>query len=152
LINGNSYFNGKAGNPAGSIVLDEFTPSALDPTIEQTVGGLTPGVTYFVTGDYRHFTERGDGLPTDLSFGVAIDGTFLFETSTPQDLDWHSFSFQYTATAPSAVLSLSAQRNGTGLAYAIDNIVIQVPEPSSAGLLGLAGAACAILLAKRRNS
>jgi hypothetical protein len=152
FMNGNSYFDIKGGNPPGSVVLDEFTPSGSDPTISQTVGSLSTAETYVVTGEYRRFTDRGTGLPTELSFGVAIDGIFLFESADPQDLDWHTFSFLYTANAPSALLSLSAQRNGTGVAYSIDNIVIQVPEPSSLGLLGLGAAAYSILARRRRSS
>ena len=63
---------------------------------------------------------------------MALDGVFLFETAALADFNWHSFSFDYTATSTSAFLSLEAQINGTDYAYFIDNISIEaVPEPNS---------------------
>jgi hypothetical protein len=67
---------------------------------------------------------------------VALDGVFLFETAAPADSNWHSFNFDYTATSTSALLSLSAQINGTDYAYSIDNIAMYVvPEPSDWSLI-----------------
>lgn len=149
--NGSSFFDGKNGNPPGSFYLTDAPSPSSDPTISQMINGLVPSTVYVASGDYRFMFDSGLGSPTDLSFGVAIDGVFLFEAANPQDIDWHSFSFLYTATAPSVVLSISAQRNDTGVAYAIDNIAIQVPEPSSAGLFWLGAAACAIFVGKHRR-
>jgi hypothetical protein len=145
---GSGYFNFKNGNPPGEFVLAGVPSPSSDPTISQTVTGLVPSQTYVVSGDYINIDSLS-GLPADLSFGVALDGVFLFETAQPQDFEWHHFSFPYNATAPSAVLSLSAQRNGTSIQYAIDNIAIQVPEPCSVGLLCLGVAAWAVLVEKR---
>lgn len=118
------------GNPGGCIVLDNDPPSATsDPTASQTIHGLIPGATYAVSGQYQQGKDRGGGSPTEPSFGVAIGGQLLFEAVAPGDLNWHNFAFLYTATSSNSVLSLSAQINGTGVAYLIDNIALQ-PRPT----------------------
>lgn len=129
------------GNPAGDVALDITPPSSTaDPTAGQTINSLTPGTIYIVSGDYRRMADRGGGSPTDFSFGVAIDSVFFFEAVAPINNNWYSFSFPYTATGSSALLSLSSQINGTGLSYAIDNIAMyNIPEPSSFWLMAIGG-------------
>jgi hypothetical protein len=119
------------GNPGGLFWLDNTTPSlTTDPTISQVVNGQTPGVSYTVSGDYEKLIDRGGGSPTGLSFGVAIDGVFRYEA--PQSgWAWHSFGFAFVATSSSVTLSISAQRNGTGVSYGVDNIIMQ-PTPTFA--------------------
>lgn len=129
------------GNPPGGVQLDNVNPSpSSDPTASQTISGLTPSALYLVSGDYRQTKVRGSGLPIDQpSFGVAVDGAFLFTAQAPGGFDWQHFSFFYTASSPTALLSLSSQINGTGVSYDIDNIAMYtVPEPNcmTLGLLG----------------
>ena len=123
------------GNPGGYFFL--YTNStSLTPAISQTINGLIFGSSYIVSGDYEYIS----GSSTDPSFGVALDGVYLFETAVPADLNWHSFSFDYTATSASTLLSLSSQLNGTGVSYGIDNISVEaIPEPSELALATLAG-------------
>ena len=54
----------------------------------------------------------------------------VFSYEAPQsDFAWHSFAFSFVATSSSSTLSISAQRNGTGVAYGIDNLVMQrIPQ------------------------
>jgi hypothetical protein len=127
---------GDKGNPGGMISLKSVTPSpATDPTISQTVNSLTPGIVYVVSGDYENMTQIHGGL---VSFGVAIDSVLFFQTSAPFDFNWHTFSFDYTATSSSALLSIAAEMNGTSVYYGIDNIAMYaVPEPSAGCLLFL---------------
>jgi hypothetical protein len=145
------------GNPGNAVGLDNLSPSpSTDPTASQTINSLTPGILYSVSGDYQKQKDRGaiTTPSTDNSFGVAIDGTFLFEaaSSTNTDLTWYSFNFFYTATSSSALLSLSSQINGTGVSYAIDNISMQaVPEPSSLCLIGAGGIISAMFFRNRRK-
>jgi hypothetical protein len=137
------------GNPPGSIFL--YYPSSPDvPTASQEINSLTPGQLYIVSGDY----QRGLGKnTTDDSFGVALDGVFLFETVVPTDSNWHSFSFDYTATSTSALLSLEAQINGIDYSYYIDNIAMYaVPEPNSLCLMGVGGMMSALFFRHRRNA
>lgn len=125
------------GNPGGCLGLDNIAPSDLsDPTASQTIHGLTPGVTYVVSGQYRRGKDRGGGSPTDPGFGVAMDGTLFYEAVIAVEGPWQSFVFLYTATSDTALLSLSSQRRGTGMSCYIDNIAVQ-PFPSlSANIVG----------------
>lgn len=128
------------GNPGGFFVLDNANPSSsTDPIISQMITGLEFGNTYVISGSYQYGIDRGGGSPTAPSFGVAIDGVSFFTTPMPSLIDrpnWLNFSFFYAATSSTVTLSLSAQMNGTGVSYGIDNIVMSaVPEPSSFALL-----------------
>lgn len=129
------------GNPGRfALLYNSNTSDPTVPTISQTISGLSSGQIYNVSGDYRLWKPPGGSLPSDPSFGVAIDGTFLFETLEPPNTDWLNFSFDFTATSPSVVLSLSSQINGTDVPYAIDNIAMYAtPEPSTISLISLGG-------------
>ena len=123
------------GHPGGCFWLWSGS-SSLEPVVSQTINGLIPGSTYLVSGDY---SVEGGTLGGTPSFGVAMDGTYLFEVA-PIIPTWQSFSFLYTATASSAVLSLAAEMNGTHVAYRVDNIFMEgVPEPGFSSLLALGG-------------
>jgi len=74
------------------------------------------------------------------------------ERPPPGNFSWQSFSFQYTTTATSALLSLSSQINGSDFTYRIDNIEMRgIPEPSSMGLLGIGGVLGAAILRHRKK-
>jgi hypothetical protein len=140
LTNGASYYS-SYGNPSGSV--------NLGGTAIQQINGLTPGQLYVVSGDY----EGGGGLKNTLinGFGVALDGIFLLETNAPTGNNWYSFSFDYTPTSTSALLSLSAPINETIYGYFIDNIAMYaVPEPSPSCLL-LLGSGILIYVCKRKT-
>lgn len=144
-----SFFISTFGNPSGCVRLDNASPSpSLTPSASQTVGGLIPAAIYTVSGDYL---VQGKNFPPGNSFGVTVDGIFLFQTAAPTDYNWYSFNFLYTATSSSAVLSLSSQLNGTGIPYIIDNIAMRVPEPSSLWLIGVGGILSALFFKNRRK-
>jgi hypothetical protein len=140
LTNGATFADPIKGDPGGWVGLDSSSPSlTTDPTISQSINGLLSGETYTVSGNFKKTINR-NGIITGLSFGVAVDGNFLFEAADPGNFNWQSFTFLYTATSSSALLSLSSQMNGTQVSYGIDNISMQVvPEPSAALLLLLGG-------------
>jgi hypothetical protein len=123
------------GNPPGCFSLSTQTPTTNTPTVSQIISGLTPGVRYAVTGDYEEWTDWGGGSPTNLSFGVAIDEAFYFEDTLTNSI-WHSFSFSFIATSSNVILSISGQMNGTGVAYAIDNIMMQPVPSATASVVG----------------
>jgi len=129
---GSSSYDAKNGNPPGEV---DFGDS--QGTVSQTINSLTPGFIYNLSGDYR--ANGAGGTSTDYSFGVSLDGVFLFETATPTNSNWYSFNFKYSATSSSTVLSLSQI---SGVYYDIDNIVMYaVPEPGVLDLLGMGGLA-----------
>lgn len=148
-VTGGFGYSAAGGNPGGDVLLDNLTPSPSSaPTARQTISGLSSGSAYVVSGDYQQAKNRGSGSSTDPSFGVAINGIYLFTTTAPGNYSWQNFSFSYTADSPSAVLSLSSQINGTGLSYAIDNISFKsVPEP---GITSLGLCSIGVLLLYRR--
>jgi hypothetical protein len=124
------------GNPPGSVILGNPSLPGV-PTASQEINDLTPGSLYIVSGEYR--TIAGKDV-IDSSFGVALEGVFLFEATAPADSNWYSFNFDYTAASSSALLSLAAQINGTDVSYGIDNIAMYVtPEPSATSVILLGG-------------
>ncbi len=125
----------ESGIPGGYFYISG-PPSTPPPSISQTINGLIPGTSYIVTGDY----SLGKGSPAEAGFGVAVDGTCLFVGGSTSA--WQSFSFDYTADAPSALLSLSSDVLGSWDSYGVDNIAVTaVPEPSSLYLVGIGGIA-----------
>jgi hypothetical protein len=135
------------GNPPGSVLL--YNPSIPSPpTASQTVTSLMPGAIYVISGDYAN--AAGKDVTQD-SFGVAINGVFMFESAALPDNGWHSFNFDFTATSTSALLSLEAQLNGSDRPYYIDNISVQqTPEPANLlWLVGLGGIASGFIVRRK---
>ena len=132
-LTGFGFVNVKNGNPSPDIVLG--WPGT---TASQTIEGLSPGAIYLLSGDYACY---GTDF-TNISFQVTLDGVSYFQTAVPINHNWNTFSFCYTATASSAILSLT-QTYWEYLSvdnYSIDNIsMYAVPEPSSLCLIGVCG-------------
>lgn len=136
-----TYFNSKNGNPAPDLVLEPTSPTA-SATASQGINGLTPGFFYIVSGDYYRI-DSGTTPPTGNNFGVSLDSAVLFQAAAPLDFQWHSFTSFYTAESSSAVLTLTAGLNGTGVPYMIDNISIEsVSEPATGMLLWASALGC----------
>lgn len=145
LTNGVSYA-ALFGNPAGSVSLYNGSGGA-DPTASQEISSLTPGQFYSVSGNYVGYADNS----VSNSFGVALDGVFLFETVSPTNNNWYGFSFGYTATSTNALLSLSLLIPGKNNTYHIDNISMQpVPEPSGISLI-VFGSGVFIYARRRRH-
>jgi hypothetical protein len=130
-VNGNSFFIMNASGQSGT-----------DPSISQTLTGLTIGQQYDVSGDFTDYYGCCDnGYPAALSFGIALSpGSLLLEASHPGSVpDWFTFATSFVASAESHDIIFTSERNGTDYAYAIDNIFVTaaVPEPSIIALFGL---------------
>lgn len=145
--------SGTPGNPGKAVRLESNGLATRDPTIAQTVSGLTVGATYTLTWDLAlRFNISGSG--TGRSFGVFLDsqsfpnalffGERLLSTYATQ-----STSFVATSASHTLIFAgeLDNRTNGgvgnTDVSYRIDNIslnaaVTAVPEPTSLALLGLA--------------
>lgn len=138
------YFNAKDGNPPPDLVMGGGA------TASQTVDGLTAGNLYTVSGNY----EDGGSDTTDISFEVLLNGTAYFETAVPSNLDWQTFSFEYTATSSSADLTLW-QTMGSYLSvgdYNVDNIAMYAaPEPPGSSLICVGGIILAFLCKNRKT-
>jgi len=147
-VDSGSGYESLAGDPPGSVLLGILF-SANNPTASQEINSLTPGQFYVVSGNY----SGGGKDITDISFEVLFDGVPLFETNAPPNfLNWYSFSFDYTATSTSALLSL-VTLIGTGDSYYIDNIAMDaVPEPNSLCLMGAGGMMSALFFRHRKKA
>lgn len=152
----NGGWRATGGNAGGYFIINAAGAAGSDPAIEQLLSGLTIGETYLVSGD---FTNRygccGAVGSTALSFGVDIaPGGQLTQLAYPGSYpNWYSFSTAFTATQTSHTVRFTAERNGSDVEYAIDNIsvVAQVPEPATLTLVGLALLALTGLNMRRRQ-
>lgn len=144
----NGGWRATGGNTGGYFIINDNGAGAsggVDPSIQQLLTGLTIGETYLVTGDFTNrYNCCGAGpSSTALSFGVDITpGGLLTQLAYPGSYPtWFGFSTSFTATQSSHTIRFSAERNGSDIEYAIDNISVlarTVPEPTSLALAGLA--------------
>jgi hypothetical protein len=112
------YYTAK-GNPGACFELTSSTTNIC--TISQTVHGLVPSHEYVVSESYS--IDGGNASPNP-SFGVAMDGVYLFQV-VAAGYQWTNFSFRYLAVTSSVTLSLATHINGTLYAYRVDNIAMQ---------------------------
>ncbi len=139
------------GNPDGHFVLNSGAAPLPEPTIKQTVSGLTAGQTYLLSWDYKvHFLASGS-VPD--SFGVFVDDPTLAANHIFVGGDvsgnWISESELFTATSTSHTFffigELSDPAKGSSsnsdVSYRLDNVslVSAIPEPGAGLLLGLIG-------------
>ena len=146
-IDGNGGWRSSGGNPGGYFIINEGGAASTDPTLWQTITGLTIGLQYSVSGDFM----MAHGSPATNAFGVQI-GSNLWEYSITTT-SWTSFFETFTATTSTVDLILTGERNGTDTDPGVDNISIQnitppVPEPATLILLVLSGLLCVVY--KRR--
>jgi len=142
LTNASSgYYDPLKGDPGGC-----FT---LLGSISQNVNGLIPDSNYLIFGSY---SIEGGPIGSTPSFGVAVNDIYVYEVA-PQDYNWDDFSFIYTASSSSILLSLAAEINETSDAYRIDNIsMMLVPEPSAWTLLLLGGGVFIYVRTRKHHS
>lgn len=158
-------WSGSNGNPGGHMLLNLNGVANRDPTVQQTVSGLTIGQQYTLSFDYA--------LHVSISPNGSTFGVFLDTQVDPSALDnskaiflGENLSFTYVtetvnfvATSTTHELFFSAEldnrtNGGIGnsdVSYRLDNVTLNastVPEPSSAFALGLP---IAMLIARRRR-
>jgi hypothetical protein len=139
------YYSALKGDPDGCF--------NLAGSISQTIGSLVPGASYLVSGSYDLVFGTTTGGP---GFGVDMNGVSYYSVA-PTDYAWHDFSFNYTATSSSVVLSLNALINESLNQYRIDNISVvaaPVPEPgvSTLALVALPALFWQIQRLRRQNT
>ena len=165
-------WDGTAGNPPGAIRLNSCGEATGDPAASQTIGGLTPGVTYTISVDVQLFANSSGG-GTGKSFGIFLDnepGNPLLLTEF-LDTNWHTVTVKFVATSTSHTIIFAAELDprtpggpgiATDVAYFIDNISLvpaaaivtaQIPAMSEQALLllgTLLAVGAALTLRKRR--
>jgi hypothetical protein len=153
-----AVFDG-GGNPGPSVWLNACGEGGSNPTLSQTVSGLTVGATYLLTFDLSGSGTDGDGGNT---FGIFLDSeptNAIYTTEVGGA--WHSLSTTFAATATSQTLFFEGELdtrtvNGPGTVtdvdYHIDNIsldsvAVATPEPA---VFGLAASGLGALFLLRR--
>jgi len=117
-------------------VLNSNGAAGSDPTIQQTLANLNPGVTYQITGQYRNiYAQYGsDSGTAPTSFAVLVDGAVKFQarkSQAPASGPFQSFTAEFTATGDHATVAFAGERNGQDASYEIDNIVIRAKNTRS---------------------
>jgi hypothetical protein len=134
------YAGGFYGNglPGLAFVLNAGGEYYSDPTLYQTVTGLTVGQKYTLSGNYRWY-HTSSGSPVN-AFTVSVDNL----ASEDFDLSdqWGTFSLNFTAASTSHTVYLMGERYGSDYSTEVDNISLKrstgVPE-SPAIILALIG-------------
>ncbi|WP_160328158.1 LamG-like jellyroll fold domain-containing protein [Solirubrum puertoriconensis] len=129
-VDANGGWRNTGGNPGGYVILNSNGASATDPSIAQTVTGLTPGATYTVSGSLRNGTGYGNP-PIGVAL-LAFDLNGTQQTTFPNPgTTWASFSYNFVAPATSATLAFRSEINGADVDAALDNLSLRMVPSSS---------------------
>jgi len=142
-------YSSSTGNPAGSALLNQCGEATADPSVTQSVSGLSVGATYDLSWENRLHVNYA-GSANGASFGVFIDGVIRqLSENLASSFVGGSLSFVATSTTHSFTFAgeLDTRTPGvptvTDVSYFLDNVSLDrqqagVPEPSALLLLGLA--------------
>lgn len=124
-------WNSGWGNPAPGYILNHNGYNGSDPSIRQTVSGLTPGSQYMITGEYGLGARTGT---PDNSFEVRIDGHAILSVGPHPDhvagyIPMRGFSATFTASATSHVVMFAAECNSSDHHYLVDNLSMELLLP-----------------------
>jgi len=144
-IDTNGGWRSTGGNPLEHFILNDDGNSASDPTISQSVTGLSVGTTYTLSWESAlHFNS----FPNGTSFGAFLDGAVLKLTENLLT-SFVADSVNFVATATTHTISFAAEldtrtpgvSSASNVSYRIDNISLvaasSVPEPETIALLVL---------------
>lgn len=136
--------NYMVNNGAGGILLNHCGSDLRDPSILQSVNGLTIGGIYTLSWDRRNHSNSQPN-----SFGVFLDGSILGLYNAVSS-SFTMESLMFTATANTHTVKFSAELDSrtpgvfsrTDTSYFIDNVAlttdpVDVPAPATLALLGL---------------
>ncbi len=122
-------------------------------SIFQTISDLIVNTTYKVT---FYLGGNSDGAPTIKNVGVDVglgQQAFTFDTTgtdIPSPMNWAEYSYVFTATSTSQVLTFASLDSGS-FGAALDNVSIStIPIPASLPLL-LAGLGGLAMIRRRRK-
>ncbi len=132
LNDGSGGWRSSGGNPNGSYILNDSGQSSTNPSIEQTLSGLSIGVQYLVMVDYqRAFFSSGSGVN---DFGIEVDGN-LWQHDVINDSTWRTASHTFVASASTVTLRFTGERFGDTTPR-LDNASLEaVPEPATLALI-----------------
>jgi hypothetical protein len=138
-----------SGNGTGAVAMNACGSADSDPTVSQTIIGLTIGHTYLLSWDQK-LDSAYSGYGYGKTFGIflgADGGTPLYTNEIP-NTTWQSMSTSFVATSTSQLITFASELDQrttgvtlrTDVSYQIDNVSLKdtsVPEPASIMLIGL---------------
>lgn len=116
------------GSPGAHFILNAGGEDDSDPSIEQTLTGLTIGKMYVVSGMYtsRWYNANPAGAK---SFRVDIGNTTIFAGEPTAFNHWTTFYAFFVAGATSETLKIRAETDGTDNDFAVDSIAVRAALP-----------------------
>jgi hypothetical protein len=151
----NGTFSSTAGNLAaeGNQYLDLVGQGGLG-SISQVLT-LIPNSIYNLSFVYSHNLFAGTPSATAAFSLDGLSGVLTHSTGSTSDLDWQTFSQNFTATGPSATLTFTNLTGGANEGIFLDAVSVgaAVPEPATWALmlLGFGFIGGAMRSAKRRQ-
>src|SRR6476661_1999443 len=127
VIDGSGGWRSTNGNPGGMFILNDSGQAGSDPSLSQTVSGLTVGANYIIRGDYRAYYTNNVGTT---AFAIDINGTQATTLTSPGQT-WTAFSYSFTATAASQTIRFRGEINGSDVDIAIDNLSLRQTSSSN---------------------
>ncbi len=142
------YYNDSLGFGMNYVDLGGFPSQPV--TVSQVVSGFTPGQVYALSYQWGNMGDNNQDYPYDMT--IAMGGASATHKGVGKVLATDN-TFTFTATNASETLSITFNATNGASPTGIDSTnfrvtPVQVPEPSSAALLGLGGLA---LILRRRK-
>jgi hypothetical protein len=159
LINDTFMYQGTTINAESGVQSVDLSGTSDDAGdgLSQTVA-TSVGTTYelsFWVGR-ASYTDAGTGA-TDLSINGSLIGTYTNPNTTPNQVNWMNFTYDFIATTASTDIAFTTHESLLGEEVGLDNVSLNavasaVPEPSSLYLAALGAAAMGGLALVRRKA
>jgi hypothetical protein len=122
--------------------------------VSQTITGLTVGETYTLS----YWLKDSGSLVGQPEFTATLGGVQQQYLKASSFFDWTQYTFNWTATATSALLNFNFYQNRNGSAWSLDDVSLiaapqtVVSEPGSLLLLGLGAMMFGVSIRERARS
>jgi len=132
-IDGAGGWRSSGGNPGGYFTLNQAGDLNTDPTLSQTVEGLTIGATYTISGEYRSFAAGYGNPQKPDAFAVQVEPQPSDHDSivvlglprpSPDAFAWTGFTVDFVASDTSSTISFVGERDGDDSSFDVDNLCL----------------------------